>query len=109
MIRPVSGTVNFGATQQNPQNKVDSGRVNKNSSYPVRYMDSFVKHSVSSVPTLGALTVFWSFVDKTRYGSVPKALGHNIKTFMLPVMVITSAVTAFIENKGPKKENPVKE
>lgn len=108
MIQPIAQTsMSDSSNSRKAKTKVYSG-VNQNSPYIARYADSFVRHSVESVPVMGALTVFWSFVDKNRFGSLPKAIKHNAKNFFLPVVLITSAVTAFIENRTKKsaKETP---
>lgn len=110
MIKPVLETNSFEATNQTRKNIFPKRKVDENSPYILRYADSFVKHTVDSAPVLGALTVFWSFIDKGRFGTMKKSLGYNAKNFLLPVMIITSGITAFIDNKKPKtkKESPEK-
>lgn len=110
MIKPVSETSSFEVTKQQKKSIFAQKKINENSPYLVRYADSFVRHSVESAPVLGGLTVFWSFVDKSRFGTMKKALTYNTKNFLLPVMLITSGITAFIDNRKAKtkKQNPEK-
>lgn len=109
MIKPVSETNRFEAARQKFSEKMEAIKPDKNSSFAVRYADSFVRHSAESAPVLGALTIFWSFIDKSRFGSVKKALGYNAKNFFLPVLLITSAITALIENKKPRVNKEISE
>ena len=101
MIEPVS-SINTPqkAGKQNTQRKESV----RESSAVVRYADSFVSHSIDSAPVLSGLTLIWSFLDKSQGIPFKKALSNNIKRFFLPVMLVTSAVTAFLENKKMNKK-----
>lgn len=104
MIKPVSEMNGSEVTNKGPKKIFPQRKIDENSPYAIRYADSFVKHTVDSAPVLGALTVFWSFVDKSRFASMKKSLNYNVKNFFLPVLIITSAITSFIDNKKPKAE-----
>ena len=103
MIEPVNN-INMSKTGigKTPSNK----SALQESPFITRYADSFVKHSVDSAPVLSGLTLVWSVLDKSRGIPFKKALSNNIKNFFLPVMLVTSAITALLENrKMNKKEN----
>ena len=96
MVKPVSmGNMPKSSAVQGKNNK----EAPQKNSFVRQYADSFVKHSIDSAPVLSGLTLVWSFLDKSRGVPLKKALSHNIKNFFLPVMLVTSSVTAYIENK----------
>lgn len=103
MIKKVSLTDGITNIKPESNNKATIIKVNENSSYAARYTDSFVKHSVKSFPLLGGLTVIWSLIDQARFNSLPNALKYNIKTFLLPVMILSSGITAFAETRNKKQ------
>ncbi len=82
----------------NPQNK------NLYNNPAVKYTDSFVKHSVESVPALLAMTTLWAAIDKTS-GKMPfkQAFANNFKVFFLPVLVASSALLSYIDNRKAKQ------
>ncbi len=67
------------------------------------YADSFVRHAAESTPMLLALTTTWAVLDKTQR-NIPfkNALKHNMKNYFAPVLLVSSAVLAAVENKKPK-------
>lgn len=68
------------------------------------YADSFVKHSIQSTPGILGITALWSLVDnKTRNIPLKKAFTGNFKNFFIPVILVSSAILALIENKNSKK------
>ena len=66
------------------------------------YADRFVKHSVESLPVLTGMALLWSIVDKGNGIPFKKAFLNNAKNIILPVMVVTSAITSFIETGNNK-------
>ena len=97
MIEPVS---NINTPKNTGMQKEKNTPQRQERSFVMRYADSFIKHSIDSAPTLTGLTLVWSFLDKSRGIPLKKAFSNNIKNFFLPVILVTSAVTAFIENKN---------
>lgn len=68
------------------------------------YVDSFVKNAKETAPILLSLTGLWSLLD---YGtgkiSMAKSLRNNLAFFFIPVLTVSSALVAGIENKKPLK------
>lgn len=104
MIQRVSNqnyTPSFTKHQENPkeqfQQKIDKAKP---------YADSFLKHAKQSVPVLLGLTAVWTAADKyTRQIPLKKAFSHNMTGFFAPVLICSSALLSFVENKKtPGKE-----
>ena len=70
----------------------------------LKYADSFLHHSVESIPAMLSMTVLWSYIDKAS-GKMPfkKAFFNNMKGFFLPVLVASSALLSYIDNRNAKK------
>lgn len=98
MIQRVSdiSNVTFKSNKRNEdnQNQNFTGKLSS-------YADSFMRNSVDSAPLLLALTGVWSVIDK-KTAKIPfkKALANNITRFFAPVLIFSSLVLAFIENKS---------
>lgn len=101
-ISQVNSGVSFKKTSKNTDGGNEKGL--KTPSRIQQYADSFVKHSAESAPMLLAFTGIWSLVDHvSRSVPLKKAAMHNLTNFFLPVMVISSAVLAALENKKSNK------
>ena len=70
------------------------------------YMDSFVKNAKDTAPILLGLTALWSLLD---YGtgkiSMAKSVRNNIAFFFAPILIVSSALVAGIENKKTSKSS----
>lgn len=65
-----------------------------------QYADSFVKHAAESTPMLLGLTGAWAFIDHAGRGlPLKKTLANNFNNFFLPVLIVSSAILAGLENK----------
>ncbi len=76
--------------------------------YP--YADSFVRHAAKSAPVLGTLAVVWALHDHKMLKNSLKTplktlLKNNFLYYFLPVITVSSAVLAILENKKNTKEN----
>ena len=71
-----------------------------------QFADSFLKNAKETAPTLLALTGLWSLLD---YGtgkiSMAKSLRNNLAFFFTPILIVSSALVAGIENKKPSKSS----
>lgn len=86
---------NFQVTQKNME---------KQNNTALKYADSFLHHSVESVPAMLAITTLWSYLDKTAGKMTFKqAFANNMKGFFLPVLVASSALLSYIDNRNAKK------
>ncbi len=70
------------------------------------YMDSFIKNTKESAPMLLGITALWSVLD---YGAgkapISKTLANNLAFFFAPVLLLSSALIAGIENKKTSKSS----
>lgn len=70
------------------------------------YVDSFVKNAKETAPILLGLTALWSLLD---YGtgkiSMAKSVRNNIAFFFAPILIVSSALVAGIENKKTSKSS----
>ena len=68
------------------------------------YKDSFIRNAKESTPMLLGFT---SIITLLEYGKnqveIPKLLKKNLLQYFAPVLVVTSALCAIIENKKSKK------
>ena len=98
MIPPV------GYIQNNPkfENKISDIKNNAKQSTLYNYAETFIRHSAESLPTLAVIDIFWSFMDKCNGVPFKKALVNNTKKVLLPVMLVTSAITTIIERVNSK-------
>ena len=100
MIQKISGIGNivFKGNENTGKNNKQTIKPKQNS-----YIDSFVKNSVKSAPMLLALTGVWSIFDN-KVSKIPfqKAFVNNIVSFCAPVLVLSSAGLALLENKNYK-------
>lgn len=88
---------NLSTTQKN--NKLQNN-------IAVKYAYSFVKHSAESVPALFAMTALCSHLDKaSNKMTFSQAFLKNFKGFFLPVLVASSAVLSYIDNRDSKRIN----
>lgn len=83
----------------------ENSKLHKNKSAIGNYADSFLKHSADSVPTLLSVTAIWAGIDKTtRNIPFKQAFANNMKVFFLPVLVASSALLSYIDNRNTKTE-----
>ncbi len=74
--------------------------------YASNYADSFTKHAVKSTPILLSLTGIWSLMDYSNSKeSLRKSLVKNLKYYFLPVLIGSSVLLAYIENKKTSKNS----
>ncbi|MBE7704586.1 MAG: hypothetical protein E7Z90_02090 [Cyanobacteria bacterium SIG29] len=101
MIQKVSPTFSSLITNQNKKNSKPQMTSSQKS-----YMDSFVKNAKDTAPILLGLTALWSVLD---YGNqkitMPQSLMKNLAFFFAPVLIVSSAIIAGIENKKPSKNS----
>lgn len=104
MIQGISFKNNFSDMPQVLPN-ASKQKTKKNS--PIKsYADSFVKHAKQSTPPLLAMTGIWVVVDKiTKKNTIIKSLASNLKGFFLPVLLVSSAILAVVENKKSSAKN----
>ena len=78
----------------NPVNKSVS------SSHKKDYVDSFISNTKESVAPMLVLTGVWSVLDN-KLSDIPikKAIARNFVGFFLPVIIVSSAILAGLENK----------
>ena len=105
MINKVSqNTFSAGTKNYNPvvKHKTTVPVNNKNT----QFADSFLKNAKETAPVLLALTGLWSLLD---YGtgkiSMAKSLRNNLAFFFIPVLTVSSALVAGIENKKTSKSS----
>lgn len=102
MIKKISAAQNTAPVKKQ-NNKVKKPLLNASQK---SYMDSFVRNSKETAPILLGLTALWSALD---YGSgkvtMAKSLKNNIAYFFTPVWIVSSALTAGIENKKTSKSS----
>ena len=94
-----AGVKNYSSTEkQKVKKSIDSKKT--------QYADSFLKNAKETAPTLLALTGLWSLLD---YGTVKismaKSLRNNLAFFFTPILIVSSALVAGIENKKPSKSS----
>ena len=98
MIKSVS-TISFGEKSNLKQvgKKIASPFKNP---YVKQYSDCFIKHSKESAPMLLGLTALWAALDYgTGKVSVSKSIKNNLKSFFLPVLLVSSAFLATVETQ----------
>ena len=85
---------NLSPTQKNNEEQKNTA---------LRYTDSFIKHSAESTPALFFMTALCSHLDKSS-GKMPfkQAFIKNFKGFFLPVLVASSALLSYIDNRNNK-------
>lgn len=100
MIQSISEANNSTPIKKRSQ-PLASSPVKPQKEHPsTQYVDSFVKHAKQSTPALLVLTAAWTAVDKiSRNISIKKSLVNNLVGFFAPVLVVSSALLAGIENK----------
>lgn len=105
MISKVSQNTFFAGTKNyNPVAK--QKQMLPMNSKQTQFTDSFLKNAKETAPTLLALTGLWSLLD---YGngkiSMAKSLRNNLAFFFIPVLTVSSALVAGIENKKTSKSS----
>lgn len=84
---------------------VTHNKFEKQKSTALKYADSFLHHSVESVPAMLTMTVLWSYLDKAAGKTTFKnAFANNVKGFFLPVLVASSALLSYIDNRNAKNK-----
>ncbi len=103
MIKNVSQSKIFFTSQNAVNNEKKQNNYRTAAPAIVKYADSFVNHSVKSTPVLIGMTFLWSLIDNASTAiPVRKALVRNIKGFFLPVLIGSSALLTYLENKKTK-------
>lgn len=100
MIESVS-IANVSAPIKKNNQFISSSSIKKQKEYKAKpYVDSFVKHAKQSTPVLLILTGAWIAIDKTSKNiPIKKSLVNNLTGFFAPVLIVSSALLACIENK----------
>lgn len=101
MIKSITGVQNkvnaFAQKGMTSYNKI------KNDAKMGGYTDSFVKHSKQSAPSFFAVSAIWAYMDKkTGKSTFKNALVNNVKNYMIPIVLVSSVILSFIENKNTK-------
>ena len=80
-----------------------SKNIERQTSPVQKYTDCFLKHSAESVPALFAMTLLWSHLDKASGKmSFKQAFHNNMKSFFAPVLIASSILLSYIDNKNTK-------
>ncbi len=97
---PSNNTPSFKKSFEKP-----SERINDKVNHVSPYIDSFVSNAKQSTPMLLGVTALWALFDKSsRKIPLKKAFMNNLKGFFIPVILISSALLSFIENKKPSED-----
>lgn len=100
MIQGISAVNNSTPIKKQNQPLANSSVKLENEHPSTRYVDSFVKHAKQSTPALLVLTGVWTAVDKvSKNMPVKKSLVNNLVGFFAPVLIVSSALLAGLENK----------
>lgn len=105
MIQRVSGQNNTPSLKKSAENVKKKFHSKIDTAKP--YADSFIKNAKQSTPVLLGVTAVWSIIDnRTKKVPLKKSLSNNMKGFFVPVIIFSSALLSFIENKksSPKKK-----
>ncbi len=103
MIKNISQNKIFFTSQNVVNNEKKQNSYQPASPAIVKYADSFVKNAGKSTPVLLSMTLLWSFIDKNSTAiPLKKAFVRNMKGFFLPVLISSSALITYFENKKTK-------
>jgi len=97
---PSNNTPSFKKSSEKPTEHIND-KINRVSPY----VDSFISNAKQSTPMFLGVTALWAVFDKSsRKIPLKKAFMNNLKGFFVPVILISSALLSFVENKKPSKD-----
>lgn len=100
MVLPVG----YQSNSPNFKSNVTDIKNNAKQSTLFNYTETFVRHSAEALPSLAVIDIFWSFIDKCNGVPFKKALANNTRKVLLPVLLVTSAITTIIERVNSKNQ-----